>query len=184
MSATTDPERSFTRFYEATYLDVLAFVQRRAPNIAEDVVAETMMTVWRRINDLPADPDSARAWAFGIARHCLSNSRRSNRRHDALTIRLAEHPSTTTTADASDEAVRRLDVARAFERLTPEHQEALALTVLDGLTSEQAGIVLGIAPAAYRHRLARARQRLRDHLEDRDTEVPDPTRPLPAHMPC
>ncbi|MGD8150209.1 sigma factor-like helix-turn-helix DNA-binding protein [Ornithinimicrobium sp. Y1694] len=57
---------------------------------------------------------------------------------------------------------------RAWSRLSPRHQEAIALTAWDDLTSDQAGHVLGISATAYRARLARARSALRSHLEDSD----------------
>ena len=63
-----------------------------------------------------------------------------------------------------DLVATRLDLAAAWRRLTAVHQEALALTAWDGLTSPQAAAVLGISPTAYRLRLSRARRALRAHL--------------------
>ncbi|WP_367379595.1 sigma factor-like helix-turn-helix DNA-binding protein [Arsenicicoccus sp. oral taxon 190] len=53
-------------------------------------------------------------------------------------------------------------------------QEVIALTALDGLTSEHAGRVLDISATAYRHRLSRARAALRRHLDG--TAASTPTR--------
>lgn len=160
-------EARFRELFEDAYLDVLRFVQRRlGPDLvtaaAEDVVADSFLVAWRRADTLPADPGEARAWLFGIARHCLLNQARSYRRQDALGVRLAD--TTRHAPDAADLAVNRADLTRAWARLTPGEQEALALTVLDGLTSAQAGAALGISPGAYRLRLSRARATLRGHL--------------------
>ena len=156
--------------YVDAYDDVLRFVQRRTlPHHADDVVAEAFLTAWRRVADLPADLGEARAWLFGIARHCLLTQWRSARRQDAVAVRVAENVAVSADGVSApgdaDLIARRLDLTTAWRRLTPGEQEALALTVFDDLTSAQAGAVLGITPVAYRLRLSRARGALRRHLE-------------------
>jgi RNA polymerase sigma-70 factor (ECF subfamily) len=59
----------------------------------------------------------------------------------------------------------RVDIAAAWPRLSPVHQEAIALTVLDELTAPEAARLLGISPTAFRLRLSRARKSLRRHIE-------------------
>ncbi|WP_270408350.1 RNA polymerase sigma factor [Brachybacterium paraconglomeratum] len=161
-----DPEQRFTALFDGTYGDVLRFVCRRhGDECAEDVVAEAFLVAWRRLEDLPEDPGDARAWLFGIARGTLANSRRGDRRRDALGVRLAEHGAHAGQGN-HDAATLRLDVGRSWAHLTGSEQEAIALAVLDGLTSAQAARVLGITPVAYRLRLSRARRRLRRLVED------------------
>jgi RNA polymerase sigma-70 factor, ECF subfamily len=54
---------------------VRAYALRRAsPDAAQDVVADTFLVVWRRLEDVPAD---ALPWLYGIARRVLANQRRS-----------------------------------------------------------------------------------------------------------
>ncbi|MEL4504240.1 RNA polymerase sigma factor [Luteococcus sp. H138] len=170
MRATTNQRQRFTVVYDAVYADLLRFVQRRTPDGAEDVVAEALTTAWRRIDDLPLDLDDARAWIFGIAQHCLLNDRRGQRRQGALAVRIATVDTglTRSVDDAASLAIPRADLARAWHRLGPDQQEVIALTALDGLTSQHAGQVLGITPAAYRHRLQRARAELRRLLDAND----------------
>lgn len=172
-----DPRLRFAELYRALYGDLVRFVQRRIdPVHAEDVVAEVFLVVWRRIADLP-DDDAARAWVHGVARGHLLNQRRGDRRREALAVRLADvaidAPGDDSTADS---AARRVDLARAWERLSAAHQEAIALTALDGLRAPQAAVVLGISPVAYRLRLSRARRVLRLHLD----HLPRPVPPVAA----
>ncbi len=174
MDAHDEREARYREVFAQTYADVLAFTQRRTdPHRAEDIVAEAMLTVWRRVDDLPRDLSDARAWIFGIARHCLLNDDRSRRRQAALAVRLAEAGSATIGGpvtgvdrrDAGDRAADRVDLTRAWAELTATDQEVLALTALDGLDSRRAGAVLGITDTAYRLRLSRARRALRRRLE-------------------
>lgn len=176
-----DPYRTsrFTSLYEATYADLLRFAQRRVhATHAEDVVAESFLVAWRRLEDLPPRPDDARAWLFGIARGVILNAHRGAERQRALAVRLADVP-TGSTADAdADLVARQVDLSRAWQRLSDVHQEALALAVLDGLSAPQAAAVLGISPVAFRLRLSRARRALRlqlDHLPQSSSTAEDTT---------
>jgi RNA polymerase sigma-70 factor (ECF subfamily) len=158
-------EARFAAVYDALYADLLRFAYRRVePGAAEDVVAEAFLVAWRRFDSLPADDEAARAWLFGVARNVILNDRRGAERREALGVRLAE-AATQQTEPADEWVAHRVDVARAWSRLSERHQEALALSVLDGMTSSQAAAVLGISAVAYRLRLSRARRALRLHLE-------------------
>lgn len=183
-------QAKFRALYAGAHPDVLRFVRRRVhPDQAEDVTADAFLTAWRRVGDLPDDPDDARAWLFGIARNCLLNARRGEHRRGALAVRLADAaPSGSDWYADADPALlaERIDVADAWARLGDREQEVIALTVLDGLTSAQAGAVLGISAVAYRLRLSRARASLRralgDHAADSDQPT-DQTRAVPARQP-
>jgi RNA polymerase sigma-70 factor, ECF subfamily len=77
--------------YEATYRDLLRFVQRRVhPTHAGDIAADVFLVAWPRFDDLPPDAGDARAWHFGIAQRTLLNAQRGDRRRQALTIRIAD----------------------------------------------------------------------------------------------
>jgi RNA polymerase sigma-70 factor, ECF subfamily len=156
-----DREGRFRALYADAYADVLAFAQRRGrPSQAEDVVAEAFLVVWRRFDDAPRKRDDARAWVFGIARHCLLNAQRGQGRQEALAVRVASMP----LVDGAEPSADLIDLAAAWKRLTPAEQETLALTVFEDLSSTQAARVLGISAASYRIRLMRARRALRGHL--------------------
>lgn len=107
---------------------------------------------WRRVADLPLDIDEARAWLFGIGRKLVLAEHRYGR--TALTVQLdREIP----VLGHEDAVVAALDLASAWNRLPPVHQEGLSLTVWDGLSGAHAAAVLDISPAAYRIRHSRAR---------------------------
>ncbi|WP_432487521.1 RNA polymerase sigma factor [Kineococcus sp. SYSU DK018] len=169
-----DRETRFRALYAQAYPDVLRFAARRAhPSHAEDVAADAFLVAWRRIDEVPPRHEDARAWLFGITRHCLLNAGRGGERRQALTVRLAALTAAgepTHDGDA-DFVAQRVDVAAAWRRLSAAEQEALALHLFDDLTSPQAARVLGISAASYRVRLLRARRALRQHLEH-----PAPTR--------
>ena len=174
-SRVPDREHLFESFYEAVHPDLVRFVQRRVhPDHAEDVVAEAFLVVWRRLEELPRGDDDARAWVFGIARNLLLRTRRGELRRRALGVRLADASSLPPAGSDADRVVSRVDLGNAWRLLSEVHQEALGLSVFEGLKAPQAAAVLGISPVAFRLRLSRARRALRLHLDHL---------PQPSHTP-
>jgi RNA polymerase sigma-70 factor, ECF subfamily len=156
--------RDFEALYDEAYAELLRFAQRRTDREhAEDVVAEAFLVVWRRLDELPRDRADARAWLFGIARRVLLNANRGAERRRALGVQLAD--AAALAPPAADDVAARVDLGRAWRRLSDVHQEALALLVFEGLDSARAATVLGISPVAFRLRVSRARRALRVHLD-------------------
>jgi RNA polymerase sigma-70 factor (ECF subfamily) len=187
-STTSSPrerEQRFRDVYDSAYVDLLRFVRRRVhPTHAEDVVGDVMLVAWRRLDDVPADRSAARAWLFGVARKTLQNTRRREDRQDAVAVRLAEvwlGP-----ADAGhhlDLIACRADIAAAWPLLSTTDQEAIALSVLDGLTAPEAAAVLGISSTAFRLRLSRARRTLRRRVSSTAAGDPVPAHPASERSP-
>ncbi|MPV49287.1 sigma-70 family RNA polymerase sigma factor [Pseudactinotalea sp. HY160] len=174
-SPMSDEER-FNRLYAAHRADLERFVYRRVPpSHVEDVVAETFLTAWRRLDDAPAEP---RPWLFGIARNVLLRSIRTAGRWNSLQVRLAAEP-TGPSEELAGTVATRTDLTRAWARLTPGEQEVLALVAWDGLSPKEAAGVLGCQTGTFRMRLLRARRHLLHLLE----RLPDPgplrAEPLP-----
>jgi RNA polymerase sigma-70 factor (ECF subfamily) len=166
----------FESVFRTTYVDLTRFAARRVElSVAEDVAADAFTVAWRRRADLPEDPGEARAWLFGITRNLILARQRHARRDQALTVRLERHDRAGS-AVAGHEAgvIANADLEAAWTRLTGAQQETIALTVLDGLSSQQAAKTLGVSPVAYRLRLMRARRVLAAHLRV-STEPAHPT---------
>jgi RNA polymerase sigma factor (sigma-70 family) len=164
-----DPRRArFRAVYDANYHRILGFALRRTANRedAEDVVAETFLTAWRRLDQIPVG-DEARLWLYGVARNALANHRRGERRRVRLTSVLhAESFLPSLRAPDADHEVAGM--AAAFARLDDGHRELLALAAWEGLDAGEIATVLGCSRNAARIRLHRARRRLARELE-RDT---------------
>jgi len=169
---TTDAEPAFRELFEAAYDDLLCFVERRTHlAVADDVVAEAFLTAWRRFDDVPDSLDEARAWLFTVAHNILRNRQRSDQRQRGLALRILREPDESGALEA-DSVAARVDLTRAWQRLAPADQEALTLTVFEGLTGAQAARLLGISRPAFSLRLLRARRRLRQlllHLPDKES---------------
>jgi RNA polymerase sigma factor (sigma-70 family) len=161
-------ERAEARF-ELLYAEhgraVLAYAVRRAAGAqdAADVVADTFLVAWRRLDDVPP-AEAARLWLYGVARHVLANQHRSERRRQRLAERLRrELPGAL--EGVPPPAPQTGAVRAALARLGPEDQEVLRLAGWEELTPGEIATVLGISQVAVRSRLHRARRRLRAALE-------------------
>lgn len=160
----SDDER-FEQVFRSTYADLSRFAVRRVgTDRAEDVVAQTYEVAWRRRDVLPAEPARARAWLFTTCRHLVLADGRARGRERALAVRLDAQPGGQV-GGAEEEAVAAADVAAAWDALTAAEQEVLSLALLEDLTAQDAGQVLGISPVAYRLRLMRARRSLAARMQ-------------------
>jgi RNA polymerase sigma-70 factor (ECF subfamily) len=155
----------FRALYEANYAAILGYALRRCPDPddAADVVSETFLVAWRRLEAVPVD--DARLWLYGTARRVLSNQRRGSRRRRQLGNRLRDD--LRRAAPTAPEVDGRLgSVAAAFSRLSFRDREVIALAVWEGLDAAELGQALECSPTAARIRLHRARARLKRHLDD------------------
>jgi RNA polymerase sigma-70 factor, ECF subfamily len=151
----------FEQLYRATYPKVRAYARSLASEAdADDAVAEAYATAWRRQREIPRGAELG--WLLGVTRRVLANTRRSERRVGALRSLLGVQPR----LDAPDPAARIADaeLRAALLELPPLDREAVVLTAWFDLSSTDAARALGITPAAYRMRVARARRRLRAAL--------------------
>ncbi|CAN5340284.1 RNA polymerase sigma factor [soil metagenome] len=146
---------------------VRSYLHRRTdPATADDVLGDTLLVCWRRLEEVPHD---ALPWAIVVARQCLSNARRADRRRTRLIGRIiAIDPPAA--SDDSPEA-SSLDASTADARVTTalaglrrDDAEILRLWAWDELSSPQIAVVLGISANAAAIRLHRAKARLKREL--------------------
>jgi RNA polymerase sigma factor (sigma-70 family) len=153
----------FEAIYTAYHGQVLGYALRRtgSPDDAADVIAETFLTAWRRLDEMPSGPQ-ARLWLYGVARRVLANHYRGERRRSALADRLrGELAAAYLSPEYSGELAL---IAAAFGRLPERQRELLALNAWEGLDYGQIAVVLGCSRNAVRVRLHRARSRFATEL--------------------
>ena len=152
----------FEALYEANYERVLGYALRRLDrDDAADVVAETFLVAWRRLDDVPAG-DEARLWLYGTARRVVANQRRARRRRDRLAERARSHVAHDLQPASVDTGLEA--AGAAFARLRPADRELLALVAWEGLAASEIAQVCGCSRNAARIRLHRARNRFAREL--------------------
>ena len=173
MTSRSEPESSrragFRVFYDTNYHRVLGYALRRTATRedAEDVVAETFLTAWRRLDDVPRG-SGARPWLYGVARNVVANQRRADRRRGRLRDRLNAEPTPSGPSAGANAELALL--AAAFARLHEDDRELLALAAWEELDPGEIAMVFGCSRNAARIRLHRARRRLARELQHADVE--------------
>jgi RNA polymerase sigma factor (sigma-70 family) len=158
-----DPRARFEQLFDETRTDLLAYLVRRSPSAedAADLLAETYLVAWRRMDAVPAG-ERARLWLFGVARNLLRKSAGKRRSAHALTERLAGQ---LRAAAPSVDDEPRAAVLAALRSLSETDRELVTLTAWEGLTPREVAVVTGMSANVVRVRLHRARARLRRRLE-------------------
>jgi RNA polymerase sigma-70 factor (ECF subfamily) len=150
----------FEEVFAEVYEPVQRFVARRVnPDSVDDVVSETMLILWRRLDDVPKQ--AVLPWAYGVARRQVANERRSAGRHLRLVRRLESEPLDAAGPDNPLDA----ELHTALGELEESDREVLQLWAWEQLEPAEIAVVLGATPNAISIRLHRARTRLGKKLE-------------------
>jgi RNA polymerase sigma factor (sigma-70 family) len=160
---------AFESMFRAHVAAVHAYALRRSDAAtADEVVADTFLVCWRRLDRVPED---ALPWLYAVARRCLANRLRARRREQARTAP-AVGTATDPTADTYEQRTQAREVLAALAELPPKEREALQLCAWEGLAPADAARVVGCTAAAFRVRLHRARRRLAARLDEAPVPVP------------
>jgi RNA polymerase sigma-70 factor (ECF subfamily) len=132
------------------------------PGLVDEVVQDTFVAVWRSAAKYRGRGEVA-AWIWGIGvRRLVDAIRRVPR-----TAVVADPPEPAPALSAEERVllgVQYGDLAGALDRLSPELRAVVQSTVLDGLTTAEAGRLLGIPQGTVKTRMKRAREQLREEF--------------------
>jgi len=164
-----DPRARLELLYHSYADQVSAYARRRTSHDeAMEVVSETFLVAWRRLDAIPGEP---LPWLYEVAHKLLANQRRSLQRRQALSERLwqrwqRQHQGAGggISVDPADEVGSRLELLAAIRRLPPLEREAICLVAWEGFDNRRAAQVLGCSAAAFAVRLHRGRRHLLQEL--------------------
>lgn len=132
------------------------------PGLVDEVVQDTFLAVWKSAQRWDGRGEVA-AWVWGIGVRRLVDALR---RRPAATAVLADYTADVV-ASAEEQVllgVEHGDLGGALVRLSPELRAVVQATVLDGLTTREAGRLLGIPAGTVKTRMSRAKIAMREEL--------------------
>lgn len=133
---------------------------------ADDLIQDCLETALTKHATLK-DPTRLRPWLFAILNNLfLMRLRSGARRGERASI--DDFADSLAAAAPPEDRATALDLARAMGRLSLEHRQILLLINLEGYSYDDVAEILAIPRGTVMSRLARARERLRALLEDRD----------------
>src|SRR3954471_8008333 len=151
--------------------DTLFGVARRIlrdPDLAEDVLQNALVTVWRKLPHL-REPERFEGWAYRILVHACYAEAPRNRRW-AATVRVIPIDQTYD-ADDIDSIATRDELEQAFRRLPLDQRAVFVLHHHVGLPLVTVAETLGIPDGTARSRLHYATRALRAAFEDGRAEA-------------
>ena len=132
------------------------------PQVVEESVQDTFVTVWRTAGRFRGDGEVA-AWIWGIGIRTLLHKVRP-RKPLLERLRAQRQAPQLSAEDQLLVQVEHGDLGAALDRLSPELRLVVQATVLDGLSCREAGALLGVPTGTVKTRMMRARRELREAL--------------------
>lgn len=163
LAAVADGDREALRLLYDRHAPWLALrLARRCadPGVVDETIQDTFVAVWRGAGRYNGQGDVG-GWIWGIAIRRLIDALRRQPRAEILVAEIDDRRS------AEEEillGVEYGDLGGALRKLSPELRAVVQATVLDGLTSREAGRLLGIPAGTVKTRMMRARAQLREEL--------------------
>ena len=137
------------------------------PEVVVEVVQDTFVALWKDARKFRGDSELA-GWLWGIAFRRLVSRLRS--RKDVVLMPEWNSPGMGNTMPAAEDevllGVEYGDLAGAMRSLSPEFRSVVQAVVLDGLTTKEAGRLLGVRQNTVKTRLHRAKAQLRTALTE------------------
>lgn len=157
-------QAKFDAVLDSVYIDLYRYAYWRCRDrlLAEELVQETLMRVWRRIDQL-READSAKAWVFTIFRR--EHARHFERERPEFTSagELDEYNTPAVEANPIDDLAMR----EALAQVEAKYAEPLVLQVLGGFSCAEIAEISGLSETAVMTRLFRARKKIRAIMEER-----------------
>jgi RNA polymerase sigma-70 factor (ECF subfamily) len=155
----------YDRYGRMAYALILRIVRDAAT--AEDLVQETFLRIWNRVQGFDGDRGALGGWLLAVARNRAIDYLRSKsgRMRDALELNENEHPSLYADLEQdvlnSDRAQR---LRKALEKLNPNQRNVIELAYFEGLSqtemAERTGQPLGTVKTWVRTALKLLREEL------------------------
>jgi RNA polymerase sigma-70 factor (ECF subfamily) len=138
-------------------------------DVVDAAIQDTFIAVWRGADSFrPSTPDGdAAAWIWTIAiRRLVSTLRGPAHRWlaGADPDGVDDGPPAVSAEETVLLRVEHGDLAAALTALSPQLRAVIQATALDGLTTREAAVLLGIPEGTAKSRLRQAKTQLREHL--------------------
>ncbi len=164
MSSETRRQARFTELATAYGGDLFRFAMWICGDeaLAKDLVQETYVRAWKALDKLN-DTAAAKAWLITILRreYARTFERKVPRFTDVDEVMVAD--------ERQLEPDQRVEIGllrRHIQQLAPRYREPLLLQVVMGFSCDEIATELGISRSAVMTQLFRAREQLKDKLQD------------------
>lgn len=161
----TEDVRAFEALYRAYHPRLTRFLRRmlRQPTLAEEVLDDTMMVVWRKAHAYDASSKPS-TWIFAIA---YRQALKALRRVGPVLAFDADESAGVPESEPDGELQRhqlRTQLDRTIALLSPEHRAVIELTYFHGHSCREIAEITGCPVATVKTRMFYARHKLKSLL--------------------
>lgn len=143
----------------------------RQTHLAEEIVQEVFLAVWRSPGGYDGTRGSVRAWLMGMVHHRAVDTVRREEAHRRRADHAASEARNETTADHAEEVVEAIGrpeerrvVRAALAELPVEQREVIELMYFEGLTQTQVAERTGLPLGTVKSRTLLGMRRMRTSL--------------------
>jgi RNA polymerase sigma-70 factor, ECF subfamily len=161
-------ERAFERLFRCYAPRIFRFAMSylNDPALAEEVVQETMIAVWKNAKDYK-EQSQLSTWILGIARNKALDRARARQREPELLREIDRRAS----GRVTPEQIARRDsqaerVRSALEKLSPEHREVIMLAFYNELSYSEIAQILNCPEGTVKSRVYYAKEQLKRILSE------------------
>lgn len=143
------------------------------PDAADDATQDTFLKAWAASRTFRGG--LAKPWLMRIATNRCYDILRSQQRHPTSSLDpgqevASSNPLNTSASERPDDFALRSDLSRFLEialtQVPDDQRLALTLCDIQGMSQDEAAVVMGVATGTVKSRLSRGRAKLRDILRD------------------
>ena len=176
ISASAGDHAAFSQLATAAIdgLHRLAQLILRDNDLANDAVQDALVAAWRNIRGL-RDPDRFDAWLYRLTIHECCRVARQRRKTAGVEVELLPMHDQLAVDDDQRLLANRDELARGFERLSPEERAVLVVRYYLDLPLAEGAAVIGIPIGTMKSRLNRATHALHAALDayERNPALPN-----------
>ena len=171
-------EQALAHMYQKLSRRIYAFSLRRVsnPDLAEEVVVETMYEVWRNAKTFDGRAQVS-TWVLGIARYKTLDKLRQLNRYETTSDEAVLDSIADESASAYDRLTQRQQaelIARCLEALPDDQRECLHCAFYEDMSINEIAELQGIPGNTVKTRLFHARRKLKECLERQSRWVGEP----------
>ncbi len=130
--------------------------------LVDSALQDTFVAVWKGASGF-RNQGAVAAWLWGIAIRRLIDQTRK-RRPTPMDHLPVDRQASASAEDALLAGRVGGDLGEAVAQLDPDLRDVLVATAVDGLSTKEAAVLLGVPQGTVKTRLMRARERLREEL--------------------
>jgi RNA polymerase sigma-70 factor (ECF subfamily) len=159
---------AFNEFFDRFCPRLRAYAQKQgaAPQVAENVVQDVMITAWTRAHLFDPDKASARTWIYTLVRNRLIDAHRAGERRQRAYDKLATNVAVVEdTPDEPEHGLGNTKLLSMLEELPEEQTRAVLMAYVEGKSHREIAEELGVPTGTIKSRTRLALQRLRKMME-------------------